>query len=131
MDPVAKRFLFTEDSLSPITMITPTVANVQVDWVETIDTHILKVDVPGFRREDIQLKVVDGYILQISGEQKREVVEGKWHSLERPRGPFFRQFKLPDRVQADEIRAFDENGVLTIVVPKKPVARKIDIFSKL
>eukprot|EP00249_Psilotum_nudum_P006182 c19515_g1_i1 orf=356-712(+) len=110
-------------------MTAPYVANLQVDWVETADSHMFQVDVPGLRKENIQLKVLDGDILQISGNRISELVEGKWHRLERPRGSFIGQFKLRDRVRAHKIRAEYENGVLSLVVPKRAAPPTTDSFN--
>eukprot|EP00249_Psilotum_nudum_P008858 c21557_g1_i2 orf=209-607(-) len=128
MDSGAKGFLFHKGTAPLVASVAPTIEHGQVDWVETTGAHIFKVNVPGLRKESIQIQVVEEEILQIAaGEHKRERVEGKWHSLERPRGSFFRQFRLPGPVLVDEIRGYDEYGVVTIVVPKKSSLKMIDI----
>lgn len=65
--------------------------------------------------------MVGGDILQVSGVRKGgpERAYGKWHIKERPVGTFFRKFQLPGEVNANEITAFDDLGVLVITVPKK------------
>eukprot|EP00249_Psilotum_nudum_P005228 c18681_g1_i1 orf=131-526(+) len=131
MDAALKLFLLAEDTVLPIEAVAPTIVHGQVDWMETAEAHIFKVNVPGFKKESIQVQVLEEDILQIAGEQKMETIEGKQHCLERPRGSFFRQFKLPDKVVADNIRAYDEHGVLIIVVPKKPFVKKIHILPKV
>ncbi|KAL9251044.1 15.7 kDa heat shock protein, peroxisomal-like protein [Drosera capensis] len=111
-----------------------------MDWLESQNAHILKINVPGYSKEHIKLEVDDENILHIKGEGIKEESQGKdtvWHAAERgSRSSFYRQIELPENVKVDHIKAQVENGVLTIVVPKenspKPSkARTINISSKL
>ncbi|OWM64381.1 hypothetical protein CDL15_Pgr020348 [Punica granatum] len=104
-------------------------ATALMDWLESPNTHIFKVNVPGLSREQIKVQVEGGNILHIRGEgssSKEEYGEAAkdtiWH--------------MPDNVKVDQIKAQVENGVLTIVVPKdaspKPSrVRSINVTSKL
>ncbi|XP_031399061.1 15.7 kDa heat shock protein, peroxisomal [Punica granatum] len=127
-------------------------ATALMDWLESPNTHIFKVNVPGLSREQIKVQVEGGNILHIRGEgssSKEEYGEAAkdtiWHVAERGspgtgtgtgRGDFSRAVELPDNVKVDQIKAQVENGVLTIVVPKdaspKPSrVRSINVTSKL
>ncbi|KAH0466353.1 hypothetical protein IEQ34_006456 [Dendrobium chrysotoxum] len=61
-----------------------TFANSRFKWKETSEAHIFKVKLPSVKKEDVKVKVVEGGVLQISDEQKREQEEliHRWHRLE-------------------------------------------------
>ncbi|KAI3514156.1 hypothetical protein L1887_12475 [Cichorium endivia] len=107
--------------------------NAKIDWKETPEAHIFKADLPGLKKEEVKVELQEGKILQISGERRREKEEknDKWHRVERSSGNFVRQFRLPDNVKVDQVKAKMENGVLTVTVPKqevkKPEVKAIDI----
>ncbi|KAJ7295492.1 hypothetical protein O6H91_Y185000 [Diphasiastrum complanatum] len=107
------------------------VANTQVDWLETPDAHVFKVNLPGLRKEEIKVQVVDNNVLQISGARKKENVEqtDRWHRVERASGSFFRSFRLPAHAQVNDLKAQVENGVLTINVPKLPQPTSANVKS--
>ncbi|KAL1542128.1 16.9 kDa class I heat shock protein 1-like [Salvia divinorum] len=96
-----------------------------VDWRETVKAHVLKVDVPGFKKEEVKVEVEDGGILQISAERSKEEEEEseKWHCKERSSG-ILRRLRLPESADLDEMKASMENGVLTVTVPKEEVKAK-------
>ncbi|PHT28803.1 18.5 kDa class I heat shock protein [Capsicum baccatum] len=108
-------------------------ANARIDWKETPQAHIFKVDVPGIKKEEVKVEVEEGRILQISGERSREQEEknDQWHRMERSSGKFLRRFRLPENTKMGEIKAAMEDGVLTVTVPKeeqkKPEVKAIDI----
>ncbi|KAH0465189.1 hypothetical protein IEQ34_005292 [Dendrobium chrysotoxum] len=51
------------------------------DWRETPEAHIVEADLPGLKKEDVKIEVVEGSVLQISSEQKGEQEEKihRWH----------------------------------------------------
>eukprot|EP00246_Nothoceros_aenigmaticus_P006701 TRINITY_DN19784_c0_g1_i1.p1 TRINITY_DN19784_c0_g1~~TRINITY_DN19784_c0_g1_i1.p1 ORF type:complete len:159 (+),score=33.98 TRINITY_DN19784_c0_g1_i1:63-539(+) len=109
------------------------IARTKVDWLETPDSHVFKVELPGLKKEEVKVDIEDGNVLKISGERSKEEVKetDKWHRVERSHGQFLRTFRLPKNVHVDQISAGVENGVLTITVPKvpekKPENRNVDV----
>jgi len=92
--------------------------------------YYLEIDLPGVKKEDIDISVNDG-ILVISGERKLEKKEEKesYTRIESFFGRFERAFKLPADADLDNIEAKYENGVLKIFIPKKQkeLGKKIEI----
>ncbi|KAJ4957869.1 hypothetical protein NE237_024980 [Protea cynaroides] len=95
-------------------------SNFSIDWNETPDAHIFKVDMPGMRKEDVKIEIEEHKVLKIIGEKNTEIEEnnGGWHRVERSCGKFIRSFQLPENSKVDRMKAKMENGVLTLTVPK-------------
>lgn len=95
-----------------------------MDLVETEDHLVLRADLPGLEREDVEIEVKDG-VLTVSGERRSEHEEkGEgYHRVERSFGRFSRSLGLPRDVKAEDVEASFENGVLEVKVPK-PEERK-------
>ncbi len=95
-----------------------------VDILETENELILKADLPEVKQEQIDIRVEDG-TLTLRGERKFETVKDEkgYHRIERSYGAFSRSFTLPDTVQADGVKATFKDGVLTVNLPKKEVAK--------
>jgi HSP20 family protein len=95
-----------------------------VDVYEDAHKLVLKLEVPGIRREDLNLNV-EGRILTVKGERKfqNEEKEENFHRIERSYGSFVRSFTLPATVNTEEISAQSADGVLTISLAKKPEAK--------
>jgi HSP20 family protein len=104
------------------------------DIVETDSAHVLHVDVPGVKDEDLHVEVHDG-VLTITGERKNEYAskEGaSFQRVERSYGSFKRMFRLPPDVEADHVQAEHTGGQLTVTLPKAapkaaPTPKKIEI----
>ncbi|CAL9073399.1 unnamed protein product [Musa textilis] len=109
--------------------------DIRMDRKETPEAHVFKADLPGVRKGDLKVEVEDGRVLSISGEHSGDPIDDKekceWHCSERSRGRFYRRFRLPEDAEADEMKASMENGVLTLIVPKrqmkKPEVRSVEI----
>ena len=101
-----------------------------VDVEETPNELILAAELPGLKREDIDIELEDG-VLTIQGEKKEEEKQEGTQGLlfERRWGSFARRFTLPRAVDPNGITATYENGILTVRVPKAEEAkgRKIEI----
>jgi HSP20 family protein len=79
----------------------------------------IDVDLPGMSKEDIHVDINDNK-LTISGERKykNEVKEEDYYKIETSFGKFQRSFTIPEGVDAENITASSENGVLEVVIPK-------------
>jgi HSP20 family protein len=84
----------------------------------------LKADVPGVDQKDIDISIENG-TLQLKGERKFEKDEKNqgFHRLERSYGSFVRYFTVPETVDTENVKADFQNGVLTITLPKKEIAK--------
>ncbi len=101
-----------------------------LDVQEDKDNFVVRTELPGLKREDIEVSLHDG-ALSISGERKAKVKqEGvEVHRQERYYGKFARALTLPTPVAADKITAQYKDGVLTVTLPKIEEAKpkKIDV----
>ena len=92
--------------------------------------YYLEIDLPGVKKENIEISVNDG-ILTVAGERKLEKKEEKenYTRIESFFGRFERSFKLPADADLDNIDAKYEDGVLKIFIPRKqkPEGKKIEI----
>jgi HSP20 family protein len=95
-----------------------------VDIRETENELTLKADIPDMKFEDIDVRLENG-ILSLRGERKfdQQKQEGGWHRVERSYGHFERVFTLPDTIDPEKVTADYKNGVLTINLPKKEIAK--------
>jgi HSP20 family protein len=98
-----------------------------VDVVEKEDAFEITADLPGLEQKNIELNL-SGDVLTIRGERQEEKEEKRrnYYLSERQFGLFQRSFQIPESVDPDKIDASFKNGVLTIVMPKKPEAKKAE-----
>jgi HSP20 family protein len=94
------------------------------DIRETPSAYVFKADLPGVRLEDLDIQVL-GNRLSIQGKRPAEVREEKetWHLSERSFGVFSRSFTLPEDINAAQVEARLDQGVLTLTVAKSPSAQ--------
>lgn len=94
-----------------------------LDLYQSNDNVVAVVELPGMRKEDIDISLHDG-TLTISGERKRESTDGeKAQRTERYVGTFRRSIALPTRVDAGKVSASYENGILKVTLPKAEEAK--------
>jgi len=95
-----------------------------LDVYEDKDKFVVKAELPGMKREDIELSFHEGS-LSISGERKSETRhnDAETHRAERFFGRFQRTVTLPAAVAADKVKAEYKDGVLTITLPKTEEAK--------
>jgi HSP20 family protein len=95
-----------------------------VDVYEDDQKLVLNLEVPGIRREDLEINV-EGRTLTVKGERKfaTEAKEENFHRIERRYGSFVRTFTLPSSVNPEQITATSADGVLSISLSKRPEAK--------
>jgi HSP20 family protein len=106
--------------------------NPAVDIKETAKELRLDFELPGIKSEDVELEVENGVLIvrgQKSAERTEEGEEGRYHLVERSYGSFYRSFQLPQGVDAEQIEADFDHGVLHVRIPKAalPQPRRIEI----
>ena len=101
-----------------------------LDVVDRGNEILVRADLPGLERNDIEIQVEDG-LLTIRGQRQQKQEENKenYRWCERWEGAFMRTISLPAEGERDKIQAEFKNGVLDIRIPKKKEAspKKIDI----
>jgi HSP20 family protein len=95
-----------------------------VDIYEDPQKVVLKLEVPGIDQKDMDIRV-ENQTLTVKGERKFEAEEKEqnFHRIERRYGSFFRAFTLPSSVDAENVQASYNSGVLKLEVAKKPEAQ--------
>jgi len=90
-----------------------------VDIFEDGNDVVVKAEMPGMKKENIEVNLTDDMIT-VSGEKKKEekVEKKDYYRVERSYGSFTRSFKLPKDVESDKAKATFKDGVLEIRVPK-------------
>ena len=117
----AKKF----DCTAPVASVFQRQAQLFSGWSPALDLYqsndnlIAVVELPGMRKEDIEISLHDG-TLTISGEHKRESSSNgeKAERTERYVGTFRRSIALPTRVDANKVSATYRDGILTVTLPK-------------
>lgn len=118
MDSIMRDFGF--GSLAKRSMTRPGNMALAIDVVEKENHFEIQADIPGLKASDIQVQVSPDHVLTISGERKNESEynEDGQYRFERSFGSFVRSFKLPDHVDAANIKGSAANGVLKLELPK-------------
>ena len=102
------------------------------DLYETPSEFVLTAELPGLKREQIDIHAEDGRVI-IRGARAagpgRDIPCEQYHRVERGHGRFSRTFALPEPIQVDAISAEFKDGILTVTIPKAAdrSARKINV----
>jgi HSP20 family protein len=103
-----------------------------VDVYEEKDDVVVKAELPGMTKDDIEVDISDRY-LTLKGEKKKEekIEEEDYFACERTYGAFHRSVELPKDVQADKVKASFKDGILEIRLPKTEEAKTREIKVKI
>jgi HSP20 family protein len=97
---------------------------------ENKEELVVRAEVPGMDRDDLEISLQNN-TLSISGEKKRkeETGDGGYYQSERRYGRFQRVLTLPTDVDSEKIQASQNDGILTIRLPKSEASkpRKIEV----
>ncbi|HEY7317149.1 MAG TPA: Hsp20/alpha crystallin family protein [Candidatus Binatia bacterium] len=103
-----------------------------VDIYEEKDDIVVKAELPGMTREDIEVDISDSH-LTLKGEKRKEekIEEEHYFACERSYGAFHRSLELPTEVQGEKVKASFKNGILEIRLPKTEEAKTREIKVKI
>lgn len=103
-----------------------------VDIFEENGDLVLKAELPGISKDDIDVTLSDGSIT-ISGEKKKEneIKKKDYYKWERSYGSFCRTFGLPTEVKADKVKSSFKDGILEIRMPKSEEAKSKEVKVKI
>ncbi len=97
-----------------------------VNVLETKDNFQIELAAPGLTKGDFEVKLDNGTLaISAKKEQKEETTEGRYTRKEFNFASFTRSFQLPDTINAADIAATYENGVLLVTLPKKEEAKVV------
>lgn len=102
-----ERLIKTEPLVKPI-----------IDIIETAESYIVKVYMPGVKKEDIFLKLYDDVLTVFGKVDLNHVEDVRFLHREKSYGHYFRQFILSDKIDTSRIEAQLDNGLLNIILPK-------------
>ena len=90
----------------------------KTDVIERSDSYLLKVNIPGVKKEDVKVSLEDGY-LTINAKYQKEITEHeKYIYQERRIGEYTRSFYVDKYVTSDDVSASIEDGVLSLTIKK-------------
>lgn len=113
------------DPLRDLDLATPSGAFMpSFDVKEGPDSYQFKADLPGILEAELDISL-EGTRLTVSGKREPEIIKDaeRLHLSERSHGSFSRTFTLPEDVDTEKVVAELRNGVLTLLVPKRPEVR--------
>jgi len=94
------------------------------DIHETKDAYVFKVDLPGFKKEEINVEFTgDTLIMRGERKQEEETKNESCHRLERSYGLFERSFTIPKNIDPKKIEAELKDGILQLTIPKVEEAK--------
>jgi len=108
------------------------VSTPRVDVYQTQNDVVVKAEIPGVSKEDLNV-YIDENSIRLSGQTKKEeeLKDENIYRMERHYGSFSRTIPLPVEVKSEQAKAEYKDGILTITIPKvepsKPKGRRIDI----
>lgn len=105
--------------------------SIPVDFIEREEVYVVRADIPGVKKSEIHVDTHDRNVLRFghnphaSREEEDEEESGVFHRAERVSSFRNRNLRMPENADLEgDIQATYENGVLEIIVPKKPVERQ-------
>ena len=117
----------------PVAKFGKNMHRMKTDIIETEKDYLIKIDVPGYKKDEIKIHVGDIYLtVYATKEEAKEETDakGKYVHRERFRGTCSRSFYI-GKVNEDEIKARYEDGTLNITVPKGKAAAETRKYLKI
>ena len=95
----------------------------KTDVRETDDSYEVDIDLPGFKKDEVNAQLHDGYITISAAKgldkDEKDKKTGKYIRRERYAGSTSRSFYVGDEIKQEDIHAKFENGILQLSIPKK------------
>jgi HSP20 family protein len=89
-----------------------------VDIEDHQDRYVIRADIPGVDPKQIEIQTEEGVLTIRGNRDAAQTADARFIARETARGTFVRRFTLPDRVDAEAIKARSANGVLEVTIPK-------------
>lgn len=108
---------------------TPVNTVMKTDIKEKKHAFELHIDLPGYKKEDVQAQLKDGYLTvsaKTDSEKEQKEDEGKYIRRERYVGTCSRSFYVGKTVTQEDIKAKFEDGILKLTVPKKEAKPEVE-----
>lgn len=120
---------FARPTRSVVRYSTPTTNVMRTDIRETDTGYELDIDLPGYKKEDVQAELKDGYLTitaKTENSNDGKDANGKYIRRERYSGTCSRAFYVGEDITQQDIGARFENGILKLSVPKKDAKPKVE-----
>jgi HSP20 family protein len=112
----ASRMWETEE---PFGRLTAAGSSPAVDLVEEDDSFVVTVDLPGFERDEVEIRVTDSTLsVEARHEEELDEESERYIRRERRHETIQRSIHLPDEIDTENVKARMKNGVLTVTLPK-------------
>lgn len=100
----------------------------KVNIAETKDAFEIDIVLPGYSKDEVSIKVEGNYLTVSAQKAETEKKETrKYNHREFSIAPFKRTFEFPNTVEATAIVAKQDNGIITLVLPKKEAAKPVSL----
>lgn len=110
---------FFNTSMTPFGSLREFGHSFKVDVRETDDAYLIEADLPGMKKEDIEISYENSYLtISAKNEEKKEEKDGKYIRQERSYGEYSRSFYI-ENISKEDIAAKFTDGVLTVSIPKR------------
>lgn len=106
-------------SFPAIPTLFPSLKSISCDVIDEGDQYLIKLEMPGVKKDEINLNVSDNSI-EISAQHKEEEEEKKKNYLRKERNEvsYYRTLPLPEKVLSDKTQAKLTDGILNVTIPK-------------
>ena len=120
---------FTRPAKSVARYNTPTTSVMRTDVKETEGSYELDIDLPGYKKEDVQAQLRDGYMVITAKQQTQHEEQDKnkkYIRRERFYGACSRSFYVGEEIKQEDIKASFKDGILKVSVPKKKAISQVE-----
>lgn len=106
----------------------PSTNEMKSDLLESKGAYLLTIDIPGVKKENVSLEYSDNVLTVTAKKEEENLKDGKYIARERFGSECSRSYEI-EGINADEIKAKFENGVLEVVLPKAQINENKKLIS--